>query len=282
MRNRRVSATEIGGIDVRNPPTHPASPRGTVSVLGVSVDRVTADDLVRFVLERAATPESEPVVVCYLNAHTSNLAGRDAAFAELLCGAGLVYADGMAIVREARRLGSPLPERVNAGDFLPRFLWGARERNLRIALVGSRADVAQQCADVLRARVPGLEIPVVHHGHFERGGEVEKRLMAKLRAARIDVVLAGMGSPRQEAWASDAARDSDARVVWCVGALFEYFAGRSRAPVWMREAGLEWLFRLALEPRRLASRYLLGNLRFLVRARAGRRNASAGNRVARD
>ena len=92
----------------------------------------------------------------------------------------------------------------------------------------------------------------------------EAAVAAAIRVAAPSVVFVGMGAPRQERWAARHLDDLGASVLWCVGALFEYFGGRrSRAPVWMRRFGLEWLYRLALEPARLWRRYLIGNLRFL-------------------
>ncbi|MCL5269386.1 MAG: WecB/TagA/CpsF family glycosyltransferase, partial [bacterium] len=111
---------------------------------------------------------------------------------------------------------------------------------------------------------------LAEHGYFN---EVDaRRILEAIELANPDVVLIGMGTPRQEHWALMwSAADRRPRVWWCVGALFEYYAGtRGRAPVWMRRTGLEWVWRLALEPGRLWRRYLLGNPRFLWRVWRGR------------
>ena len=232
---------------------------------------VTVNEFIDQVLAWAAegSPAGPPRVISYLNAHTANLACRNAEFRALLERADLRYADGMAVVRAARELGVALPERVNAGDFLPRFLWAAADRGVKVALVGSEDCVVQAAARRLEGAIPGLRFALVHHGHFDAG---DGKIVELLRASGADVVLAGMGSPRQEAWALGPGQDCGARVIWCVGALFEYFGGaRRRAPVWMREAGLEWLFRLALEPRRLAGRYMIGNAEFLWHVRQEKR-----------
>ncbi len=270
MNTCQINAMEIKPADVKRNSQRSSAPFDTVSVLGVPVARLSVDDLIRFIVGRASD-DSGPTLVCYLNAHTANLAYGDPAFLELLCRAQIVYADGMAVVREAERLGRPLPERVNAGDFLPRFLWTAEEAGLRLGFVGSEQDVVRRCAETVENDIQGLKLEVVHHGHFERGGAEEEDLLTEIRECGIDVLLVGMGSPRQEEWAETVLRKGGVKVVWCVGALFEYYSVRRRAPVWMREAGLEWLFRLMLEPRRLAARYLPGNLRFLIRARTSRR-----------
>ncbi|MCB2156030.1 WecB/TagA/CpsF family glycosyltransferase [bacterium] len=236
---------------------------------------VTVNDFIDQILTWAQdTDSASPRVITYLNAHTTNLAHRNAEFRDLLERADMRYADGMAVVKAARQLGVHLPERVNAGDFLPRFLWAANDAGLKIALLGSRQEVVESTARHFEGRVAGLKFCCVHHGHFAVDGPAGEEVVRVLRDSGANIVLVGMGSPRQEAWALGPGQDCGAKVVWCVGALFEYFSGqRRRAPVWMRRAGLEWLFRLVLEPRRLAGRYLLGNAVFLWRVHQEKRRA---------
>lgn len=242
------------------------APFDTCSLFGVPVVRATSDDIVEFVLAAVRSREADVRRIGYVNAHTANLAWEDAEYRRALAGFDVVYADGMGAVRACARRGRPLPGRVNAGDFLVRFLWACRDGNVRVALVGSRPEVVEQCRRDLEARIPGFSFCFAHHGHFAPGGAEERETLELLRASRPDVVLAGMGSPKQEYWSRDHAHRTGAHVVWCVGALFEYFAGRGRAPVWMRELGLEWFYRLVLEPRRLAARYIVGNAKFAWRA----------------
>ncbi|MDK2971114.1 MAG: hypothetical protein PWP23_869 [Candidatus Sumerlaeota bacterium] len=244
----------------------------TIPLFGLPLAAVTADEFIARLIAWSGEAD-RPRVAGYLNAHTANLLHRDPAHRANLERMDLVYADGMAVVRATRRLAPPgLPERVNAGDFLTRFLWTAATRGRRVALVGSRPRAVTSCAAAMEKRVDGLRFVLVRDGHFGIGSPEEARLLEELRAARPDILLAGMGSPRQEAWAlSLPGHGVTIPVTWCVGALFEYYGYRRRAPVWMREAGLEWAFRLALEPRRLARRYLLGNIEFLYRVRQAAR-----------
>ncbi|MBX3729024.1 MAG: WecB/TagA/CpsF family glycosyltransferase [Candidatus Sumerlaeia bacterium] len=236
-----------------------------MSLFGLPLAAITVDEFIDQLMVWAGDREASRVVG-YLNAHTSNLIHRDPSYRRAMEGLDLLYADGMAVVRASARLAPPgVPERVNAGDFLVRFLWAAQARGRRVALVGSRPETVARCAATLREQVPGFEFALVQHGHFALGGPEEEDVLEALAAARVDMVLVGMGSPRQEQWASSVRARGGVPVIWCVGALFEYFGTRRRAPVWMRQAGLEWAFRLALEPRRLARRYLLGNLEFLWR-----------------
>ncbi len=214
--------------------------------------------------------EVTPRATGYLNAHTVNMAlRRGGEMKRLLDRMDLVYPDGMSVVKEARRRGFAVSERVSAGDFFLRFCWAAAARGRSIALVGGRQKVVEGCAAGLRATVPGLRIAYLHDGYFPAQGGEQERLFGELERLRPDVTLVGMGSPQQEELALRLRDEVALPTVWCVGALFEYHAPgvRKHAPLWMRERGLEWMYRLAQEPRRLAGRYLLGNVEFLLRAR---------------
>lgn len=233
-------------------------------VLGVPVQAFTVSDFTEWLIARAAVGDGiSPAFVTYLNAACSNIAADDADYNRLLKSADCVYADGQAIVWAARYHGGELPERVNAGDFITDFCRTAAAKQMRIALVGGRPGVAARAVEAWRRHVPDLMIAGTWNGFFEDDGEA---VMQAVAASGADILLVGMGVPLQEKWAWPRRNHFGVKVIWCVGALFEYYGeGRSRAPVWVRRAGLEWLFRLALEPRRLWKRYLVGNVRFVWR-----------------
>lgn len=243
----------------------------TSPILGVDVARVTTGQFIQYVT--AAARERRRRRVCYVNAANFNLAARDGRFASVLRSADLVYADGQAVVWAERWLGTPLPERVNAGDFFERFCGTCAREGLKLFFLGSRPGVAERAAGNLVARHAGLQVAGTHHGHFE--ASESDAILGEINRVAPDVLVVGMGAPRQETWVADHIERLDVGVAWCVGALFEYFSGtRRRAPVWMRKAGLEWLFRLVLEPRRLWRRYLVGNWTFLWRVWRSRRSGA--------
>jgi N-acetylglucosaminyldiphosphoundecaprenol N-acetyl-beta-D-mannosaminyltransferase/alpha-1,3-mannosyltransferase len=232
--------------------------------LGLPLDPVGIDDIVLRLVRTAEAPGAEPLVATYLNAHTTNLAFADPQMARAIRASGLVYADGISVVKAARRRGIPIPGRATAADYFRRFCWAAAARHTPIALIGGPDGLASRCAANLQRDIPALRIALTHHGYIASGDE--PALADTLRASGARIVLLGMGSPQQERLAHILAAHRAAPVLWCVGALFEYFAGhRARVPAWMAAAGFEWLFRLSQEPRRLARRYLLGNLQFLAR-----------------
>lgn len=254
-----------------NAETNSASPAPLPkrNILGVDVAAVTVDEFIEHMI--AAARERRRWCVGYVNAANFNLAAQNERFAEALKSADLVHADGQSVVWASRWLRSPLPERVNAGDFFVRFCERCARDGLRLYFLGSREAVAEKAADRLRSRVPGLDIAGTHHGHFDPGNSDD--IVEQINRAAPDILLVGMGAPRQDLWVAEHTSKLDVGAAWCVGALFEYFSDtRRRAPVWMRRAGLEWLFRLCLEPGRLWRRYILGNPQFVWRVLQSRRS----------
>jgi len=231
-----------------------------IDFLGIDIIESDVKKFIPFVLKRAV--EKEKTFITYINAHCVNLAFKDPEYKQTLKKADVVYADGQAIVWASKFLGHRLPERINAGDFLLDFCRQASSIETSLFLIGSYQKVADTIAHNLQKEVPELQIKGVHHGFFNERDEAE--IVSKINQARADILLVGMGVPRQEQWVMKHLDELETPVVWCVGALFEYFSGyRARAPRWMRRTGFEWLFRLLLEPRRLWRRYLLGNAAFV-------------------
>jgi N-acetylglucosaminyldiphosphoundecaprenol N-acetyl-beta-D-mannosaminyltransferase len=238
--------------------------REPVDFLGVPLVPWTTDEFENWMVDRAtdASPQ-RPVFVSYVNAWCSNVAARDAAYAEILRAADAVYADGQAVVWASVLLGRPMPERVNAADFIVDLCRRFARQGVRVYLLGSAEGVAARAAQSLARQAPGLRVVGAASGYWLDDGAAAA---AAIAAAAPDVLLVGLGVPFQEKWAWERRSALNARVIWCVGAMFEYFGGvRARAPRWVRRAGFEWLFRLMLEPRRLWRRYLVGNAVFLWR-----------------
>jgi N-acetylglucosaminyldiphosphoundecaprenol N-acetyl-beta-D-mannosaminyltransferase len=253
-------------------------PFPVVRFLGLPLAGPTKIEFLQWVLD-TAEKRDRTTTIGYLNAAQVNLAFADAGHCRRLAAMDCLYADGMAVVWGAERRGSNVPERVNAGDFTRELIEGLSPRELKLALVGGRPGEdgepgeAERAAAVFRDWAPDLRIVYHHHGFFDDAeGE---GIGLEIEAVDPDLVLVAMGAPRQETWALHWARqvreNGRPRVWWCVGALLEYYAGtRRRAPVWMRQAGLEWAARLVLEPGRLWRRYLIGNPLFVWRVLRGR------------
>ena len=256
-------------------PTERSADSAARQIARIAVAPLTVEAFCGRTLQWAAERSGPPKIITYLNAHNLNVVFDNPEYGASLCEADLVYADGMGVVWGWRWLGRLVPERVNAGDFILDFCRRAAERKLSLYLIGSRPGVARKAAQRWAAEAPGLVIAGARDGYFPPEREAE--IAEEIHRAAPSIVLAGMGVPRQELWTRRWAGAIGAPVVWCVGALFEYYAGeRSRAPRWMRRCGLEWTWRLALEPGRLSGRYLAGNVRFLANLRKMRKAQGSG------
>lgn len=232
------------------------------NVLGVKLDRLTTNEVLDKIEEFIA--QRRPHQVIYLNADGVNRCFFDKRYKKIVEEADLVYPDGMGIVWASRFSNYPLPERVNAGDFLPELCQLCVEKGYKLFLLGGEKNVAEKAARNLKRDFKNLQIVGTQHGFFK--DEEEDEIINRINSLEVDILLVGMGSPRQEKWIKRNMQKLNIPVLWGVGGLFDYYSLRiRRAPVFLRRIGLEWLFRLSLEPRRLCRRYMLGNALFLLR-----------------
>jgi N-acetylglucosaminyldiphosphoundecaprenol N-acetyl-beta-D-mannosaminyltransferase len=204
--------------------------------------------------------------VMYVNAHVVNQSRELPELHAALRRADLVYCDGYGVRLAARTLDLPVPHRMTGAD----WVWGLAAlcelTGQSVYLLGSDPGVAAAAGERLRRWYPRLEIAGSHHGWFDIDSPHNERVLEDIAARKPNIVLVGMGTPKQELWADRYAERVDADVLWTVGALFDYLSGRvPRAPRWLADNGLEWIFRLAIEPQRMWRRYLLGNPAFLTR-----------------
>jgi N-acetylglucosaminyldiphosphoundecaprenol N-acetyl-beta-D-mannosaminyltransferase len=214
--------------------------------------------------------------VMYVNAHVLNQSRERPALRRALETADLVYCDGYGVRLAAQALDAEVPHRMTGAD----WVWGlaalCEAADQSIYLLGSEPGVAAQAARRLHRWYPRLRIAGTHHGYFEPGSAHDERVIEDINARRPDIVLVGMGTPKQELWVEHNAGSVDASVLWTVGALFDVVSGRvPRAPAWLADNGLEWIFRLAIEPQRMWRRYLLGNPVFVSRVMAQARERHA-------
>lgn len=251
-----------GDVPLVNGVERPAS----VSILGVRVDAVTLVDLLRRV-DRAVHTKS-PMTVFYVNVHSVNVAADDQEYGRLLESADIVYCDGTGVRVAARCLGETIPERMTGADWIHDLARLCVTHDHSIYLLGGAPGSAAAAARRLQRHYPGLRILGTHDGFG-----LNEETVGTIRDLGPDILLVGMGTPRQERWISEHRAELGVPVTWAVGALFDFVSGRlRRGPRWMTDHGLEWLCRLAVEPKKLWRRYLIGNPRFLwrvLRARLG-------------
>ena len=171
---------------------------------------------------------------------------EDAAYAAAVNGAKLVLADGVGDLCAARILGTPLPGRVAGSDLVPRLLARLAERGGSVFLYGARPGVAERAGESLQSACPGLRIAGTENGYISD----ETALLEALEREKPDLLLLGLGAPRQELWMAENRQRTPAVMIG-VGGLLDVFAGDiPRAPETWQRLGLEWLYRLLREPRR--------------------------------
>ena len=231
-----------------------------VQVLGAPLDPITLEEALARVDEAVAT--RRPMLNASLNAAKVVRMQHDTELREAVAGCELVTADGQPVVWAARLLGHHVPARVNGTDLMEHLLAHGEERGYSVFLLGSRPETLAGARAEIERRYPRLRIAGTHHGYFSATDEAE--VVERIAAARPDILFVALETPQKELF---QARHRDALGVpftMGVGGSVEVLAGkRRRAPRWAQRAGLEWLFRLGQEPRRLAGRYVVGNSRFV-------------------
>ncbi len=239
-------------------------PHDLVQILGVCVHSVTLREMIQQI-QRFVT-SGDRYRVMYANVHVLNIAYRNAELRRILNQADLVYCDGAGVKLGAHILGKHLPERMTGADWIHDLCRMCQETGITLYLLGGKPGIAAEAARVLTARYPGLNILGTHHGHYDHNGPENDVVIAEINALRPDILLVGFGTPLQEKWIDRHFERLQVPVVWAVGALVDFVTGnKPRAPRWMLDHELEWLYRLWTEPRRLWKRYIIGNPLFLWR-----------------
>ncbi len=250
----------------------------TVPVLSIAIHAIAFREAVARILAWVADGKRGYALLC--TTHTALECLDRPPMAEIARKADLVLPDGMPLVWIARRAGLPA-ERVYGPDLMLAVCEAGLFRNLRHCLYGATPDTLVRLASNLTERFPGLRIVESIAPPFRELTEPEKQAMAdRINDAKPDIVWVGLGTPKQDFWVGEFRKRLNAAALIPVGAAFDFHAGRVRqAPRWMMRAGLEWLFRLAMEPRRLWKRYLIGNPRFclLWLKQTLRQGSAAGN-----
>ncbi len=254
-------------------------PRPSSPIFDIPIDLAHPAELLRTISGWASEGLARRVM--YVNAHVVNQSRTTPGLGDALRRADLVYCDGYGVRLAARVLGLPVPHRMTGAD----WIWGLATlcelTGQPIYLLGSEPPLAREAAARLRRIYPRLDVAGAHHGYFDLDSAHNQRVIEDINAHSPSIVLVGMGTPKQELWVDRYADQLDGAVVWTVGALFDYVSGHiPRAPRWLADNGLEWIFRLAIEPGRMWRRYLLGNPVFLSRVFTEARSQMAGEPAA--
>jgi N-acetylglucosaminyldiphosphoundecaprenol N-acetyl-beta-D-mannosaminyltransferase len=240
------------------------SERRRANLLGIPIDPLGMAETVSVVREAVAA--GQPITHLGVNAANFVLANDDAEYRADLAAADLVTADGQSVVWAARLFGIEVPERVTGIDLMEALLAESVERGWSVYLLGAREEVVEALARRLEGRA--VRVAGRHHGYF--GEDRSTDVAAEIRATGATLLFVGMTTPRKERFVIHAAHPAGIPFSMGVGGSFDVLAGRvARAPRLLQRVGMEWLFRLVQEPRRLLKRYVVTNTRFLLLLVAG-------------
>ncbi len=199
-----------------------------------------------------------PKSVFFINAHCFNIAQKNDEYRKVINEADLLLNDGIGIKMGTAMLGKKVKENMNGTDFIPVALGFAAEKNKNVYFLGAGKGVAETAKEKIEKKIENLKIVGVHDGYFDNAEE--SKIIDEINSKKVDMLIVGMGVPKQELWvAKNIGRFETVKICIAGGAILDFMAERfKRAPVFMQKAGLEWLFRLSNEPKRLFKRYAAG------------------------
>ena len=203
--------------------------------------------------------------VFYINADCLNKTFKDEEYKNTLKNSDIVLADGSGINIACNLLGKNLSENLNGTDMLPYVCELAQKEQYNIYFLGAKEGIAEKMSDELKKKYPQLNIVGVHHG-FLKDSQEELSVINKINSSKTNILFVAMGAPYQEKFINKYKNQIDANLIFAVGGLFDFYSNTiKRAPVYLRETGFEWVYRMIQEPKRMWRRYILGNPLFIYR-----------------
>jgi len=245
-----------------------------VNILGCLIDNVRFDAAVQKICDFVENRKNALIVTPNID-HVVKLI-HDPEFRNIYTHANLVLADGMPLLWAARFLGTPIEERISGADLFSRLCEVSAKKGYKLFFLGGREGAATKAADVLRLKYTGVKIVGIYSPSFgfENIKEENDEIVKLIKDAKPDILFVGLGAPKQEKWICAHKNECRVPVSIGIGVSFEFVSGViKRAPLWMQKAGLEWFWRLTMEPRRLWKRYLIDDPKFfwlIIKQKVGR------------
>lgn len=236
-------------------------PENSASIFGCRFSTVSWEQALRTIENMIAEAPSIPKICAFVNADCLNQYYTNATYAAFLSRADFLMPDGIGVALAAKWRGTPVKANLNGSDLLPKLCL----MPYSMYFLGAAPGVAETARMNLEHNYPGVKIVGADHGFFADEA-AEHEAIERINCVRPDILLVGMGVPRQEAWLFRHREALACKVAMGVGGVFDFASGRiPRAPVWLRKLRLEWVYRLYNEPCRLFRRYVIGNPLFLWR-----------------
>ena len=236
----------------------------SVSLLNTHVDNLTMAETIEKIEEFIMAKSSAYVVP--INVDVVIKIEKDVALRRIVDDADLVLADGQPLIWISKYYRQPIKEKVSGSDLIPKLCECADEKGYSIFLLGGEDHVAQEAGKRLRARFPNLQLKGVYSPPvgFETDNKELDNIEHMISAVRPDILIVCLGCPKQEKWVAEHYRICGAAVTICAGATVDFLAGNvRRAPRWMSDHGLEWLYRFFQEPKRLFKRYFVDDVKII-------------------
>ncbi len=233
-----------------------------LEILRIRIDNFTMAESIETILQWLGELRSRQI--CFVNADCANIAYRSPDYLNVLNDSTLCLADGIGLKIAGKLLGQEIAQNVNGTDMFPLLCKSLDQTDFGLFLLGARPEVVEGVANWVHGNYPDLKLCGYHHGYFNSDEEPE--IIRKIKNSGAHLLLVALGAPGQDIWISRHLDETGVRVAMGVGGLFDFYSGRiSRAPVWVREIGMEWFYRFLQEPGRLWKRYFVGNSVFLSR-----------------
>ena len=248
-----------------------------IQILNTTVDVLSVHDTIELVEEYVK--KKEPLHLMGVNADKINELNKNERLKQIVNSCGIINADGISVIIASKYLGKPLPERVAGIDLMQKLVELSEKKGYTIYLLGAKEEVVQKTAKVLMESYPKLNLVGFHNGYFKE--DEWPAISEILKRKKPDFVFVGITSPIKEYLIEYLQSEGNKSVFMGVGGSFDVISGTiPRAPKWMQDSGLEWLFRVLQEPKRLFKRYFAGNYLFIKSVwREKRRGGKKNNRL---
>ena len=232
-----------------------------LKVMGVAFLNTTMESAVELI--RTQVHNRQKSKMYFINADTLNKTYDHVSLRKILNHTPFVFPDGSGVKKVCSLMNMPMKQNVNGTDMFPFICKMAEKEGMKIFLYGAKEGVAKRMKEKVLQEFPDLQIVAAINGYDLHDNEV----INMINYSEADIVFVAKGAPLQEEWIDTHSKQISAPVVIGVGGLFDFYSGNvSRAPIWMREIGIEWIYRLLQEPKRMWKRYIVGNIQFLIRA----------------
>ena len=262
-----ISKTIVSGALAKN--SKSSEIKDNLQLFGVNFLNITMDNAVRIIRDNVEA--NSKIKIFFVNADTLNKAFSDSSFKNNLNSTPFVFPDGSGVKVATNAFNTPLKQNINGTDLFPKICKMAEESGKSIFLFGGQSGVPSEMRRKVLEQFPKLNIVGCLNGFDHSNTHV----ISEINKSKADIVLVALGAPLQESWITQYQNQIESPVLIGVGGLFDFYSERiARAPLWVRELGLEWVFRLKQEPRRMWQRYVLGNPLFLIRVFKQKHNLS--------